>query len=119
MLDTIDTVYDPVLKGLSPDRVAATLHMPLADIARVVDVHRNTLARTPTSPKVQAGLGSIMRILTGAAELMGGDLGRAAVWFRHQPLSGFDHQTAEELVTAGHAQAVLKHLAMLRDGGHA
>jgi hypothetical protein len=119
MSETLERSYDPRLKALSPDLVAETLHMALSDVARVVDVHRNTLARTPTSPKVQAGLGMIMRILTDAAELMGGDVGRASVWFRHQPLAGFDHQTAEELVTAGRGQAVLKHLAMLRDGGYA
>jgi len=51
--------------------------------------------------------------------MMGDDLAKAAIWFRHQPLSGFDGQTAEELVAAGHAQAVVTHLAMLRDGVYA
>jgi uncharacterized protein (DUF2384 family) len=120
MLSTpLETVYDPRLKCISPDRVAALLHMPLAEIAHVADVHRNTLARAPGSPKVQTRLGEVMRILTEAADLMGGDLAKAAIWFRHQPLSGFDGQTAEELVAAGHAQAVVTHLAMLRDGVYA
>lgn len=112
----LDAVYDPLLPGLSPDRIAATLHVPLSEIARVTDVHRNTLTRSPASPKVQARLGEMMRILSDAADLLGGDLVKATVWFRHQPLSGFDGRTAEELVTAGHARAVLAHLAMLRDG---
>ncbi|MBV9249807.1 MAG: DUF2384 domain-containing protein [Acetobacteraceae bacterium] len=85
----------------------------------MADVHRNTLARAPASPKVQARLGDVMRVLTDAAELLGNDLGKAVVWFLHQPLAGFDGQTAQELVTAGQAQAVLTHLAMLRDGGYA
>lgn len=112
----IDQVYAPDLSGIAADRVAAVLRMPVGDLALLIKVHRNTLARAPNSPKVQAGLGMILRILTEATTLMGGDLGRATVWFRCQPLSGFDHQTAVELVTAGHADAVLKHLAMLRDG---
>ena len=58
----------------------------------------------------------VLRILIEASEIMGGDFVRAAVWFHHQPLSGFDEQTAERLVAAGHAQAVLTHLSMLRDG---
>jgi hypothetical protein len=60
-----------------------------------------------------------MRILAEAAELLGDDADKAVLWFRHQPLAGFDHQTAEELVTAGHARAVLTHLAMLREGAYA
>ena len=70
--------YHPALGGLSPERVATALNVPLAEIARLADVHRNTLARTPASPKVQARLGEIMRILTDAADLMGGDRARAA-----------------------------------------
>jgi hypothetical protein len=41
------------------------------------------------------------------------------VWFRYQPLSGFEGQTAEELYAEGHTQAVLAHLESLRDGGYA
>jgi uncharacterized protein (DUF2384 family) len=120
MLSTpLEAVYDPALNGISPDRVAATLHAPLADIARLADVHRNTLTRAPASPKVQTRLGEVMRILSVATDLLGGDLNKAVVWFRHQPLAGFDGQTAEELVSAGHAQAVLTHLGMLREGGYA
>ena len=51
-----------------------------------------------------------------AARLLGGDVARAALWFRHQPLSGFGGATAEGLVAAGHAEAVLAHLRKLRDG---
>ena len=115
----LESVYDPALHGISPDRVAATLHAPLADIARLVDVHRNTLTRAPASPKVQTRLGEVMRILSIATDLLGGDLDKAVVWFRHQPLAGFDGRTAEELVSAGHSQAVLTHLGMLREGGYA
>lgn len=115
----LETVYDKRLKAISPDRVAALLHMPLAGIARVADVHRNTLARAPGSVKVQTRLGEVMRILTEASAMMGDDLAKAAIWFRHQPLSGFDGQTAEELVASGHAQAVVTHLTMLRDGVYA
>ncbi len=112
-------VYDSDRHCISPEKVAATLRVSLADIARIADVHRNTLARAPTSPKVQARLGEVMRILTEAADLLDGDMGKAVLWFSHQPLAGFDGRTAEELVTEGHAQAVLTHLGMLRDGAYA
>src|ERR1019366_6002585 len=95
MLSTpLETVYDKRLRCISPDRVAAMPHMPLAEIAGIADVHRDTLARAPNSPKVQTRLGEVMRILTEASDMMGDDLAKAAIWFRHQPLSGFDGQTA-------------------------
>lgn len=115
----IADAYDPELRGISPERVAAILNLPMADIARLAAVHRNTLARAPSSPKVQNRLGDVMRILADAADLLGDDLDRAIIWFRHQPLAGFDGQTAEELVAQGHADAVLAHLRMLRHGGYA
>lgn len=55
---------------------------------------------------------------SAACHLLGGDAARATAWFLHQPLAGFGGRTAEELVAAGHAPAVLEHLAMLRDGGY-
>jgi putative toxin-antitoxin system antitoxin component (TIGR02293 family) len=120
MLSTpLEAVYDKRLKCISPERVAALLHMPLAEIARVTGVHRNTLTRAPNSPKVQTRLGGVMRILTEASNMMGDDLAKAAIWFRYQPLSGFDGQTAEDLVATGQANAVVTHLAMLRDGVYA
>ena len=92
--------------------------MPLADLARITRLHRNTLAGNPNSPKVQARLGDVARIIALASDLTG-DAGRAVAWFRYQPLAGFDHATAEDLVERGHADAVIKHLEMLADGVYA
>ena len=112
-------VFDPKLPGISPELVAATLKVQMVDIARLAAVHRNTLARAPTSSKVQGRLGEVMRILTEAAALLDGNLDKAIIWFRHQPLAGFEGQTAEELVADGHAAAVLTHLHLLRQGSYA
>lgn len=111
-------VADPKLGGVSPNRVAGALKMSGSDLSRVTRLHRNTLTRTPGSPSVQARVGEVARIVAAATEILG-DETRAAVWFRHQPLAGFDGRTAEELVAAGHGDAVLKHLDMLADGGYA
>ena len=64
----------------------------------------------PGSPAVQAKLGEIAR----AAELAG-DEGRAIIWFRHQPIPGFG-KTAEQLVEAGQAEAVLWTLDSMEQG---
>jgi len=113
--DFLSTVTEPRKGFISPQRMSQALRMPISDLSRVTHLHRNTLAVKPDSPKVQDQLGRIARIVATAAE-MTGDTGQAIVWFRHQPLSGFDGRTAQELVEAGHADAVLAHLDMLRDG---
>ena len=117
----LNAFLDKVSDGgiISPQRVGDALHMPLSQLARLVKVHRNTLARLPGSPVVQARLGEVARMIAAASELLDGDIARAVIWFRHQPLAGFDGRTAEELVADGHPNAVLGHLEMLRDGVYA
>jgi len=115
----LDQVTDRRGGFISPERVSEALRVPLAKIAQLAKVHRNTLARHPESPAVQERLGEVARIVATAAELLGGDQGRAIIWFKHQPLSGFDGRTAEELVAAGHSAAVIAHLDLLREGSYA
>lgn len=103
---------------LSPELVGEALRMPMTRLAKLAKLHRNTLQRHPEAPAVQARLGEVARIVAAAADLVG-DTGRAVVWFRHQPLAGFDGRTAEGLVADGHADAVLAHLELLRDGAYA
>ncbi len=111
-------VMEPQLGVISPQRLSSMLHISLARLSKLTKLHRNTLTRHPESPEVQQRLGEVARIISLAAELIG-DHQRAIIWFLHQPLSGFDNKTAEELVAAGHADAVLEHLAMLSDGVYA
>ena len=111
--------YDPATGTLSPEAVATSLHVTMSDLCQILDVHRNTLARMPNAPKVQSRLGDLVRILAEAADLLGGDRAKAKIWLRYQPIAAFGGQTAEELIAAGHAKAVIAHLAMLRDGGYA
>lgn len=114
----LSEVVEPGDRLISPQRVGAALGIPLTRLAELAQVHRNTLTRHPDAPAVQDRLGEIARIVSTAAELTG-DQGRAIIWFRHQPLSGFGGATAEELVAEGQGRAVLAHLAMLRDGVYA
>lgn len=118
----LNAYFDEVTYGqglFSPLRMSESLRIPLSQLARIANVHRNSLSRHPESAAVQARLGEVARIIVTASDLLGGDTARAIVWFRHQPLSGFDGQTAEELVAGGHTDAVLAHLETLRDGGYA
>lgn len=111
-------VMEPQKGVISPQRMSGALHISLTRLSEITQLHRNTLTRNPDSPEVQQRLGEVAHIIALAAELVGNQQ-RAIIWFRHQPLSGFDNKTAEELVAAGYADAVLEHLAMLGDGVYA
>src|SRR5579859_1419410 len=108
----LEQVTEPGRGIISPERMGEALHMGMSSLAHLARINRTTLARAPDSEKVQTGLGAIARIVGMAASLMGDDQAKAVVWFRHQPLPAFDLKTAEELVEAGHADAVIKHLEM-------
>ena len=103
---------------VSPQRMSRRLRLPLADLAKLAHIHRNTLTKRPDSQLVQKSLEPVVRILA-AAEQLTGDPDRAIIWFRHQPIAGHDGRTALQLVEAGHADAVLAHLEDLRDGSYA
>ena len=114
------TFLESVHEGnmIAPRLMAAELRLPMTDLAKLAGVNRNTLSTKAGSPAVQSGLGAIARIIAKASELAG-DEGRAIIWFRHQPLVGFEGKTAEELVEAGHADAVIWHLESLDNGVYA
>jgi len=114
----LNEVTEPKKGFISPSRLCKTLHMQLGELARVSGTHRNTLQRNPASPNVQNKLGEIIKIIEIATKLTQ-DYGKAVVWFKYEPLSGFDHKTAAQLVQAGHGDAVIKHLKMLEDGVYA
>ncbi|WP_267414763.1 MULTISPECIES: hypothetical protein [unclassified Sphingomonas] len=99
---------------IAPRRLAERLRLPMAQLARLAHVNRNTMAAKPESPAVQAKLGEIARIIARAAELAG-DEGRAIIWFRHQPIAGLG-KTAEELVEDGKAALVLEDLERMAAG---
>jgi hypothetical protein len=103
---------------VSPRRMSVRMRLPLSELARLAHVHRNTLSKQPESAAVQKSLEPVVRILMAAEELTG-DADKAILWFRHQPIVGYEGQTALQLVEAGHAQAVFAHLNDLRDGLYA
>lgn len=102
---------------LSPKRMSRRLGLSITELARLAHLHRSSLSRA-SSPTVQVRLQRIARILTEVEELTN-DPSQAVVWFRHQPIPAFGGKTAQDLVEAGHAEAVFAFLEHLRDGGYA
>ena len=99
---------------IAPKRLADRLRLPMTQLSRLAHLNRNTMTAKPNSPAVQAKLGEIARIIARAADLAG-DEGKAIIWFKHQPLPGFG-KTAEQLVEAGHAAAVIEDLDRMAAG---
>lgn len=109
---------EPGTAYLSARRVGAALGLPLGELAALAGVARNTLTAASGARKVDAALSPIVRILALATE-MTGEEGRAAIWFKHQPIPGFAGKTAQDLVRAGQAQAVMDYLDGVRSGVYA
>ena len=103
---------------ISPERMAATLHVPVSRIAEMARVHRNTLSRGSAGPLAQERLGVLASIIADATDIIG-DSGRATLWLMRQPIPGFAGRTAAELLADGHVEAVRAHLNQYRDGGYA
>jgi uncharacterized protein (DUF2384 family) len=103
---------------LSARRVSEALGVSLTELAALTGVARNTLTAASGARKVDAALSPIVRILAMACE-MAGDEGRAAVWFKHQPIPGFAGKTAYDLAREGKAEAVIDYLDGVRAGVYA
>ena len=93
---------------LSPTKFIEVMHLDVSTFARNAKVHRNTVARAPTSPGVQGHIRDNIRVLRAASDVAAGDIKRAIFWFRNEPLREFDYKTAETLVADGRADDVIR-----------
>jgi len=103
---------------LSARRVAELLGVTLTELAGLIGVARNTLTARTGARKVDAALSPVVRILSMASEMAGGEQ-RAAIWFKHQPIPGWAGKTAYDLVRDGKADKVLAYLEAVRAGVYA
>jgi hypothetical protein len=93
---------------LSPTKFIEVMHLDVGTFARNAKVHRNTVARAPTSPGVQGHIRDNLRVLRAASDVAAGDIKRAIFWFRNEPLREFEYKTAETLVADGRADDVIR-----------
>jgi hypothetical protein len=101
--------------ALSPRRFSEVLSIDLQTLAAQAHVHRNTIRRAPTSASVQNFLREALRVIRAATDLCG-DVDRALFWYRNEPLQPFGYKTAEQLVSDGRAEDVLRYVASLEAG---
>lgn len=117
--DNAATVYgDEGQPFLSARAVAERLGVTLSELAGLIGVARNTLTARSGARRVDAALSPVVRILAMSGEMAGGE-GRAAIWFKHQPIPGWAGKTAFDLVREGKADKVLAYLEAVRAGVYA
>lgn len=100
---------------VSARRFVDALHIDLQTLARQAHVHRNTISRMPGSETVQRFLREALKVIRAATDISG-DVQKALYWYRNEPLSVFDYKTAEQLVSEGRGDDVLRYVASLEAG---
>lgn len=101
---------------LSPTKFIDLLKIDVGTFANRAHVHRNTVSRAPESATVQDHIRQNIRVLKAVYDLNGGDLQKALVWFKNEPIREFDYKTPEMVVAEGRADDVIKLLEMYDAG---
>lgn len=83
--------------------------------ATLAGVHRNTLRTHPESPKLQAALRDLMRVLSAAAVVQP-DTQRAFFMLKNEPIPAFRHKTLLQLVQEGRAEDAIDYLESISAG---
>ena len=116
MPTTPNTDHDQLAGSVAPQLLARQLGLTLAELARLAGVPRRQIKAAHATPRAEAALRPIARILATATEMMGGD--EVAAWFMHNPIPGFSGKTARDLVGQGRASEVLDYLEAVKAGIH-
>ena len=103
---------DPII---SARRFAAALHIDMQTLARLANVHRNTIGRLSGSESVQKFLRAALRIIRAATDVSG-DVPSSLFWYRNEPLPPSDYQTADQLISEGRTDDLLRYITSLETG---
>lgn len=100
---------------LSPTRYISLLGIDTKTLAQNARATVSAITKTPGAPNIQRHLRNNLRVIKAAYDVSGGDLAKSLHWFRTEPLPMFDRRTAEQLVSAGRVDDVIR----LLDSFHA
>ncbi|AIV67284.1 hypothetical protein X887_4884 [Burkholderia pseudomallei MSHR4375] len=106
---------ESVAPVVSARRFAAALHIDMQTLARLAHVHRNTITRLPGAESVQKYLRDALRVIRAATDVSG-DVPSTLFWYRNEPLSTFGYKTAEELISEGRTEDLLRYITSLETG---
>ncbi|KAG8154981.1 antitoxin Xre-like helix-turn-helix domain-containing protein [Burkholderia catarinensis] len=100
---------------ISARRFAAALHIDMQTLAQLAHVHRNTVSRLAGSESVQKYLRDALRVIPSATDISG-DLRSTLFWYRNEPLPTFGYKTAEQLISEGRTEDLLRYVTSLETG---
>jgi len=110
----VERLREPGTSFISPERLSEALGIEMAGVAVLAGLDGEALGNSG-SERLQIRLCEMVRVIA-AATTQTGDVSKAICWYRNEPIAGYDHKTAAELVAAGHAGAVMAHLHDLENG---
>lgn len=101
--------------SISPKRYGRVLHVDMQTLAAQAGVHRNTLSRAPEAESVQRYLRDSVRAMRAAVDIIG-NVEQAIFWFKNNPLPTFDYKTAQDLVSEGRTEPLIRYIQSLHAG---
>lgn len=101
--------------ALSPERFCEVFNIDIQTLATQAHVHQSTLNNAPATESVQRFLREALRVIRAATDLSG-NVDEAMFWYRNEPLQPFEYKTAEQLVSEGRTDDLLRYIASLKTG---
>jgi len=111
----LDSVRESGTSRFSATSVADVLGLQYQDLASLAGVHRNTLRTHPESPRLQAALRDLMRVLSAAMDVQP-DREKAIFMVKNEPIAAFRHKTLLQLVQAGRTDDAIDYLESIGGG---
>ena len=91
------------------------MEMQQQDLASLSGVHRNTLRMHPESPRLQAALRDLVRVLSAASPLQP-DWQRLIFFVKNEPIPAFSYKTLLQVVQEGRADTAIDYLQSIAAG---
>ncbi len=113
--DVLESTREPGTSRFSASGIASVLGLPQQDLASLAGVHRNTLRTHPESPRLQATLRDLMRVLSAVSALQP-DPQRAIFLIKNEPIPAFHHKTLLQLVQEGRTEDAIGYLESVSAG---
>lgn len=113
--DVLESAREAGTSHLSATNIADALGLQYQDLAALAGVHRNTLRTHPESPRLQAALRDLMRMLSAATAVQP-DTARAFFMVKNEPIPAFRHKTLLQLVQKGRTEDAIDYLESINAG---
>ncbi|MDO4683142.1 MAG: DNA-binding protein [Lautropia sp.] len=113
--DVLESMRAPGATHFSASSVAQVFGLQQQDLADLAGVHRNTVRMHPESPRLQASLRDLVRVLS-AATATEPDTQRAIFLIKNEPIPAFRHKTLYQVIQEGRTDDAIDYLESISAG---